>query len=293
MRKRTLGLLITVASAIVYGLYPPAARLAYVDGANPAFLIVVTSFTRFLFIVLYCLAARISLKLERRFIGSMLCSGFFQALSIFGIIASLQFIPGPVMITLVFTHTLMLLGFLAWRGEINANKTTIGTSICALIGISLVVNLWGTADQVSIIGVALALLGAVATMIRLYMFGNQVRENDPAVVGSYVMGVTSLLSLFLLLVTSPAAPHTISGYCWVALSSLSLAVGTLGMFYAVSIIGSFQFSLMLKLEPIATSLFSYLLAGELLSGSQYIGIAIVLSSLLTYQYHQYREQPHN
>ncbi len=44
LRKETLGVLIALASAAVFGLYPPATRGAYADGVNQAFLILFTTF---------------------------------------------------------------------------------------------------------------------------------------------------------------------------------------------------------------------------------------------------------
>lgn len=46
-RREFIGILICVISAVIFGLYPPASRGAYQDGANITFVILVTTFCRF------------------------------------------------------------------------------------------------------------------------------------------------------------------------------------------------------------------------------------------------------
>ena len=55
------------------------------------------------------------------------------------------------------------------------------------------------------------------------------------------------------------------------------------MFYAISLLGSFDYSLLSKIEPVFTALFSFLLLGEILKPLQYLGMVIVLGSLAMYQ----------
>jgi drug/metabolite transporter (DMT)-like permease len=69
-------------------------------------------------------------------------------------------------------------------------------------------------------------------------------------------------------------------------AALSLASATIVMFYAIRLLGSFQYSLMVKAEPVFTALLSALLAGEILTVSQYLGMALVIVSLIGYQWMQ-------
>jgi len=78
----------------------------------------------------------------------------------------------------------------------------------------------------------------------------------------------------------PRLPATLTGDAYVLLSCLSFTFGTFFMFWGISLLGSFQYSLMCKIEPIFTSIFSVLLLNEVLSAHQYGGIALVLASLL-------------
>jgi drug/metabolite transporter (DMT)-like permease len=58
------------------------------------------------------------------------------------------------------------------------------------------------------------------------------------------------------------------------------------MFYGIALVGAFQFSLMVKLEPVFTALFSWVVLSEVLNFSQYFGMLLVVGSLIAYQYYE-------
>lgn len=277
------GVIITVLAAVAFGIYPAAARRGYAEGANSIFVIMFTTFVRGFGLGLYCRIRGLRLFPERAQWRPALSGGFFQAVSILGIIGSLAYLPGPVMITILFSHTIMLLLFLAYRREVRLTWVAVTTTISALFGISLVVDVWQNTSALDLRGIGLALLAALATMSRLYVFGNQVQKTDPALVGAHVFSVAFLFTLVLPLFSSPHLPGTASGIFWISICALSLVLGTLAMFYGIALLGSFQFSLLLKLEPVFTAIFAILIQNEFLSSRQYAGMVIVMTSLLAYQ----------
>jgi drug/metabolite transporter (DMT)-like permease len=283
-KKIKLGIIVTVSSAIVFGLYPPTIQYALREGANSSFTIIVSTFFRALSLVAFCIFQGYKVLPQRREIATYVRGGFFQALSIFGILGSLAFIPGPITIIIMFTHTIILLLFLAVTGEQKFNKLSVISTLCAFIGVSFVVNVWqGSASTLDPKGVVLAVVAAVATASRLYVFGKQVRDTNPGVVGARIFLVTFLFSLLLLLIETPTLPSSLQGLSWFGLACSSLALGTFGMFYAISLLGSFRFALLIKLEPVFTAIFSFLILKEILLPIQYIGMGLVILSLVSYQ----------
>lgn len=284
IRARELrGLLLACISGVVLGLYPPAAKMAYADGANSVCVIMVTSFLRAASLVLFCLVTKRPIlsgsgKWSRTFSG-----GFFQAISIIGVLGSLAYLPGPVALIILFSHTIMLLLFLAYLGEATLTPTAVWSTLSALLGLSFVVDVWSNFSGLSAIGLGLAFLSAIATMSRLYVFGVQLQREDPASVGARTFLSAFACLLAILLYDLPHPPHTLSGQLWLLVASLSLVAGTFGTFYSIAFVGSFRFSLMIKIEPIFTALFSIVILGEVLKLSQYLGMLIVLGSLIYYQ----------
>ena len=285
------GLIIGLLAAITFGIYPSAAKLAYADGATVAFVIVATTFARALALALFCLWKRLPLLPPPGDWHWAVSGGFFQALSIIGIIGSLAYIPGPVTIIIVFSHTIMLLFFLAYRGEIELRRSTVASTLGALFGLTFVVDVWHNLHGLNYRGLGLAFVAALATLSRLYVFGKQVLRHDPAVVGARVFAGAFICTLALIPVLPVQPPASAVGYFWTAVSCLSLVLGTFGTFYGIAWLGAFQFSLLIKLEPVFTALFAIVLIREYLSIIQYFGILVVLCSLLAYQISAARTVP--
>lgn len=284
LRLNNARILVPILTAFIFGLYPAAAQLSYDNGANATFVILVTTFFRAVTLIGFCIFTQKSWLPKKEELRPFIVGGFFQAMSILGIIASLVFLPGPVTIIIVFTHTIMLLLFMGWKGEIEVTTLAIVTTLLALLGVGLVVDLLHNIDNIKWIGVFLASFAAVAAMSRMYIFGKEVQQADPAVVGARMLTVAFLFLLFLLFFRVPVPPDSSTGYLGVLLCSLSLVLGSFGTFYGLALIGAFQFSLMLKLEPVFTALFSWLVIGDVLNAYQYFGIFLVLASLIAYQY---------
>ncbi len=291
------GVWIAVVTAIVFGLYPPAARAAYEDGGNAVFLMILTTFLRAVFLSLFCLVRRKTLFVSAQDGKTALVGGFFQALSILGIFSALTFLPGPLVIVIVFTHTLMLLFLMAWRGEVQLDSFTIATAAVALAGLVFVLDVAGhleTGDSVRthgfLLGIGLSFLAAVATLVRSYLFGQLVATRNPAIVGAESFIVATLFLLPVAMFSPPEFPQTATGFFWTGVACASMVLGGFGMFYGIKALGSFKFSLFLKLEPVFNALFSVVFVHEILKGSQYAGMAVVTGSLVLYQYIEYRRR---
>ena len=283
-RREFIGILICVISAVIFGLYPPASRGAYQDGANITFVILVTTFCRFA--GLYALAFMKKKKIFQDFheYKTSLYAGIFQALSIIGILGGAFFMPGAVVIIIMFSYSLMLLFFSAWRKEMKLNIANITSTLTALLGLGMVLNIGSDGFSYPLIGIALAFMAAVATFARTYIFGQQSKKaRHPLVTGTETFAVASFLLLLLLFWELPEIPQSSFGGLMTATAALSLTLGSFGMFYGISYLGSYKFSMIMKLEPIFTTLFGIVLIGDVLAIPQYAGIVLVLASLISLQ----------
>ena len=116
-KNKTLGIFVTLATAVAFGAYPPATRAVYADGGNAVFILLVTTFARALALYLFCVLLHKPIFKTKKDTKIAIIGGFFQALSVLGIFSALTYLPGAVVIIIVFTHTLMLL-FL-WHGGVK------------------------------------------------------------------------------------------------------------------------------------------------------------------------------
>lgn len=286
---QTLGIAVSLSAAFIFGLYPPAARAAYQDGANPVFMMLLTTLMRAGAMVAFCVLKHRPLfatAADRRIAFS---GGFFQSLSIIGIIASLAYLPGPVMIMVVFSHTIMLLLFMMLRREMPFNAQTIFITLTSVGGLSLVVDVWNPRNNnFHHVGLALAFMAALATTSRLYIYGQLTKTRDPIVVGAEAFTCCCGLLLIVPFFSIPVLPASLAGWGWTLVAGLSLTLGTFCMFYAIAILGAFKQSMFAKTEPVFNALFSALILGEILNATQYVGMAVVIGSLFIYQFQQRR-----
>lgn len=277
------GIAISIASAVVYGLWPVSVRGIYQEDGNASFALITTLLVRTLSMVGFCLIARKKLFASRKGIQDALTGGISQAICLVALFSALKLVSGPIVIIIVFTHTLMLLLFMVARRETKMDLPTFVSSATALTGLAFVLDVFSSHAASGLIGYGLAFIAALATVSRIYVFGKQTAERHPIVVGAECFVIASCCVALVMLYEQPVPPHSFKGWSFTALGSLSLTLGTFGMFYGISLLGAFRWSMFGKLEPIFTSLFSALLIGETLKLSQYLGIGIVIASLVAYQ----------
>lgn len=281
--KQTLGLIIAVFSTLAFACYAPGARGAYADGANAVFIILFTTFFRALGFLVFCLINKRRIFANKTDTKIGFINGFFQAASITCIFSSLAFIPAPLMTIILFTHTLMLLLVLFAKKEMAPDMLTISTTLSALLGLTLVLGIWDLHLEYSLLGCLLAFGGALATMIRLYAIGQEAKTRDPAIIGAETFLVAFLFVSALVFFKSPVMPATEAGWTWAAFAALGSMLGTFGMFYGIALIGAFQWSLFSKTEPIFVAIIAATFLHEILTLWQYLGMALVIASLVLYQ----------
>jgi drug/metabolite transporter (DMT)-like permease len=285
-----IGILLSILTCIVCGIFPAATKAAYAEGANVVFVLWFTVFMRALMMSSFVVWKRRALMADKTYRRETLLAGFWQAISVACVLGGVAFIPGPVVMTILFSYTLMLLFFMAFRGEIKLDSVTLLTTLLALLGLTMVMDIWHVQSVNNLTGFALAFMAAIATVCRLYLFGKQTEKRNPAVVGAEVFIVAFLFLLLLGFWKLPIVPQTLAGWGWSSLAALSLGSGSFGMFYGVALLGSFKWSLFAKVEPIFTALFSIWFLGETLKTSQYVGMAVVIGSLIAYQLLTHRKK---
>lgn len=287
MRK---GFLLALLACMMFAFYGPATRGAYAEGVSASFIIVFTTFWR-----AFCLWSESFRRRQTLFASPDVrriayIGGFAQALSIIGILGALVYLPAPVMQTMLFLSTIILMFIAVGKGEARLNAANLLTTGITIVALTFVVNVWDIEMTYSAAGFALAALAVLATATRVYVYGQQTKTRDPVVVGAESFIVAMVLLLLLPLFVPLTIPQTWDGWIYAALASLSLILGTFGMLYSLSLIGSFRFSLMAKSEVIFNAIISVLLLGEVLQGHQYAGMLVAAATLTVYQVYETRQK---
>jgi len=277
------GIIVAIFSAIIFGIYPAAARGAYADGANIAFIVLLTTFFRASFFSVHCLFTNKGIFKKKQLYKISVKGALWQSVSIIGVIGGCYYIEGPLVLCILHMNTILLLFYMGRKGEVSLDFLTILSTLIALIGLTLVLDVWSIHSVSSMLGIALAFLGTIATANRVYIFNSQMSDRHPSVVGAETFILTFIFLLPILFWTLPKLPETSIGLAYALFSGFSLGLGSLLIFYSIALLGGFRTSLFLKIEPVFTTLFSLWFLGEYLKISQYIGMGVVIASLIAYQ----------
>lgn len=255
------GLSLAVFSAFIYGLCPAPARAVYADGANSVFVVLVAIFARALTMGAYCAYKKLRLFAPGTNWRRTLVSGLCQALSVTGTMSSLLYLESAVTWIILFTHPLLILLIQAWRQKKPLTPMTIGLTVMAFIGLTFVLDVWNTQSDLSLIGVALASLGGITTAMRTYIYGRQVTNTSPFVVGAENYLIALCFLVFLLFWKMPVPPQTEQGFGWLLVTLSSMVIGSFCSFIGISKMGSFHWSLLSKMELISVTLLSTVFFG--------------------------------
>lgn len=281
--KELAGILVITFSAMTFALYPPATRAVYANSGNIFFIILFTTFWRAFTLAGFCLIRKHGLFKNKQDTKAAIINSIFQTASIIGILGGMMYLPGAIVIVIMFTHTLILYSIYIFKDKEPLNILTITSIAVALFGLSLVLNVYGNFQGIHMGGLALAFMAAFATAARLYSFGNLVKTRNPAVVGAETFILVMAFCCLGFFFYTPIIPASTQGWLWAGVAAASLSIGTFGMFYGIRLAGAFKVSFFGKLEPIFATIFSAILIHEFLEPTQYIGIALIIGSLVLYQ----------
>jgi drug/metabolite transporter (DMT)-like permease len=209
-----IGIALAILAAVLFGVFPAGVRAVYADGGNVVFVMIATIWSRATGLTLYCLIKRKPMFNTAEDRRQALIGGVCQAFSSSATMTALTFMSGPLVIMVLFTHTLMLLMLLVWKGDIKFDASILGTTVAALIGLSIVLDIWHTQPPNNLWGIGCAFAAAMAIVVRMYVYGRQTRERNPAVVGAENFLVAAILTLVVLFFKAPQLPHSPESYAW-------------------------------------------------------------------------------
>lgn len=280
-RNRIVGITAAAISAVLYGMTPAVAKMAYSGGSNS----IMMTFTRSLFglPVLYILARRkgISLALYRKEAIAVLPISLFGSFgTAFLLYSSFAFINvgTATVLHFIFPVIVMLGSVIFFREKIRWWK---GLSLA--LGFLGVLTFIGASDQTIIWGVLLALgsgftyagliIGIERTVIRkIHVYKMAFYSTLVVLVASFVLGMATGKLNFNM---TPAA------WLYSVIVSMMVAVGAFTLLnLAILKCGATTTSIIALLEPLTAVLLGYLLLRESLTMLNIVGCALIIAGVL-------------
>lgn len=290
MSDRSLGIALALLSAVMLGLAVAVSRFAYEGGTNGITVASLRSVIAVAWLLLFCLATGRSLRPPPGVYPHLAGLGLLMAMMFYGNIAAVQFISIPLAALLFFTFppVIALINGLVLRHPVG--PTRYAAIATAFAGIALMLGV-SFASAVDPRGVALALTASVATAINAVWMGQRVAGRIDTWVAVLHMAAVACAALLLVAIPSghlvvPATAGGWGGTIGVAL----LQAGGFPLYYlAIVRIGALNCAMYGNIQPVASIVAGFALFGDLLSGTQFLGGALVLAGILALQWRDRRE----
>ena len=281
----TAGIIFVLLGALVIGIMPSVAKIAYQEGANPMAAIVVRSLIGVIGIGIYMGLAGIRFGVGWNTVRYSGFSGAMQSLSSLGIMFSLAYMDVSLSVLIVFCFPFIVAAFTHFTGSSKISGRVLICFCVSMVGLTLVL---GVKDSsVSLSGILFAVIGMVSTAAMVLTVSKLSSRIGPIPANFFMTGWTSIYFLIVVaigpaigLISDPTLPGTMRG--WIALFGVgvSFSLGYVLFFIGAAIIGSTRASMLSIMEPVLIILTAMVLVDERLSSIQWVGLLLVILSLM-------------
>lgn len=281
------GKLYLILSAVIYGVAPMLAKIAYAGGANGMTLTFLRALLMLPLLFVMMIVRKQSFILTRRELLNIVLLGVIGgAFSIIALYAAYDFISTGLATTLHFVYPLIIVIVSALIYKEKITKIKLAAVMLVTIGIFLFVDLNTAADK---IGVILALMsGIFYSFYVIYMDHSGIDNMDYIKLTFYLMIITSACTFVFGMFTDSIDISNMNAVGWIssAVISFLITIGAIPLFQlGVRYEGASTAGIISALEPITTILLGAVFLGENMGLVQYFGGAMmILGVIITEKY---------
>ena len=276
------GNAVALASAITFATSITLVALIYADGANVHAVNLARALAFAGVVALILALRRVSPALPPRDTLRCVLVGLLFCGELYGLVASIQYIPVGLAVLIMYTYPLMVATF-GWLS--GAESFTLDRLLAILAAFAgLVLALHAPGDQTDWRGVAWAAFTATSFAAVLIVSGRTMRGIDRWVMMLYLTGTTALVvGAASLTLVDLAWPRSGQGWATLTTSTGFYVLATILLFTAVKMIGPLRTAIIDNSAPVWAILLAAFLLHERLSGVQLFGGALVISAVLLVQ----------
>lgn len=288
MRKKSLGVLAVIISAIIFGSMPLMARIVYREGGNAISL----NLHRFILALplIYFLIRRnkdISIKITKTECKKILI------LTVFGytatallIYTSYSYIPTGIATTLHFIYPIfVIIGSILFLKK-KPNIIKISAVILCSLGIFMFYNGNG---EMNLLGIILAFGSSITyAFYTVYLDMSGLKKMHTLKLTFYLCLVSAIIMFIFSLVTNSLTISMSSlGWLVTLILSILVSIGAVSLFQiGVKIIGPQSTSILSTFEPITGILFGILIFNETFGYRTILGFILVISAVVIISVHE-------
>ena len=279
--KKQTGILYVILSAILFGMMPLLAKVAYAHGSNSY----TVAFGRFFFgsIILGALIAVLpncTAKLRKEQMIELLKLSVAYALMPILLYTSYNYVDGGMATALHFTYPIAVMLIMAIFCKVKPDARQLLCALLCLIGMAL---LSSPSSQPSIPGIALAVGSGIVYAVYIVLLGrSSVKELHPLVL-AFWMALFSAAEIGAIALVSGKLVFHLDAMGWTAEIGMALftTVFALVLFQrGLFLCGEVKASLLSTFEPITGILIGIIVFKEMLSWGETLGIASILAAVV-------------
>jgi len=274
------GVALALAVAVSFAANSTFAGLAYTGGADAMSVFAVRSSAAFIILFVVLIARKRSWRLPARQRNIALGLGVVMAWASYGLLGAMETMPVALCVIMLYTYPIIVaaVGWASGREPFRA-RFAVAVAV-AFAGLVLALNLSGTIPNLT--GIGLAVSAAVGVAMLLIV---SERARDPADSEAFtlhMLGMCMGLSLAASVAFGQfALPHTTAAWAGFIATPLCYSFSIIGMFVALTMIGSLRTSLLMNLEPVSSVILGYLLLSQSLNATQLLGVALVIGAIVS------------
>ena len=290
-KRRYLGSLYIILSAVLFGFMPLLTKIAYAHGSNSY----TAAFGRFLFGSLFLGLINLCkggahLRLDKRYVLPILKMAIPYALVPILLYESYNHIGSGLATTLHFTYpaAVLLILFLFCRERPKAVQL-----LCVAFSVGGMVLLYKPGEAVAPLGVLFAVASGIVYAVYITLLGQSIAKELPPLVLAFWISTLSVIEIGLAALLTGNLTFQLDAVGWGAeiILALSATVLALVLFQqGVILCGPVKASLFSTFEPITSIAVGIALFGERITLREGLGIAAILYSVILYAQSERKEE---
>ncbi len=283
--RQGFGIGIVLLACVFFCLLPSAAKIAYQEGANPLAVFTIRCIIGTLGLAIFITVSRSRFRIGWSAFRFNALLGAVHALLVLGMMGAVAYIDVSLAILIVFLHPFLIAIVEHFRGGSKLTPALVACASVALLGLSLALTV--NLESLDPIGVGLAVIGAVAATVMVLLIV-ETAKNIGAVTTNFYMTLWASLYFIVVAVLGPATglvdpivlPTSLKGWAGILGAGVAFTMSYTLFFVGAAIIGATRAAMISILEPVLTILFAILLVHEWLTGIQWLGVTLVVASLI-------------
>ena len=277
---RSFGYLISVTSAVIFGLMPLLTKTVYQSGANSY----TAAFMRMLvgtavFLLLHRLTEKTALSVNKKELKQLLIFAIGYGTTPILLYTSYNYLASGLATTLHFVYPVLVVAGSVLCGLAKLTRRKV---ICCILCMAGIIAFYTPGGEVSLKGILIALAsGVMCAFYTIYLEASDLLRMEPYKLAFWNHGFGMLIiGVCALLLRKFCWPGTAGGWTFALLLGLATAAASFLYQQSEKYIGAQDTALLATFEPLTSIIIGYFVYAEPLTGRNIAGIICILLSVI-------------